>query len=94
MARPTLSDEKKRKSVSISLRQDILALAEETGNKSQFFERSVEACKGILELMNDLREGKAKKADVLEEIEDIVDAWDALRDESMPFENATKVKRA
>jgi hypothetical protein len=79
-----MNDDKKRRAVSISLRPDILALADATANKSQFFEQSVEACRGILELMNELRRGKAKRADVLEEIEDIVDAWGALSDETAP----------
>lgn len=90
MARPTLRADKKRKAVSISLRQAILKMAEETGNRSQFFERSVEACSGILELMSDLRSGKATRADVLEEIGDIIDAWDALKDEIVPFTKAKK----
>lgn len=59
-------------------------MAESTGNKSQFFERSVDACAGILALMQDLQKGRAKRADVMEEIEDIIDAWDALRDEKIP----------
>ena len=93
MGRPTLSEAKKRKAVSISLKKEVLALAESTGNKSQFFERSVEACTGIRELMAALKAGEASRADVLEEIEDIVDAWDALRDELVPLPKPKK-KRA
>ncbi len=83
MGRPALKEEAKRQTVSITVRPDILALAETSSNKSQFFERSVEACRGILELMQELQAGKAKRADVLEEIEDIVDAWNSLSDERM-----------
>jgi len=93
MGRPTIDDSKKRKTVSISLRQDILELADQTDNKSRFFERSVETSRGILELMDALRAGKAKRGDVLEEIEDIVDSWKAQFDEYLPYELAEPKRR-
>lgn len=88
MSRPPLKEEKKRKGVSISLRQDILGLADGTDNKSKFFEQSVEACQGITKVIKELRGKKLKASDALEEIEDIIDAWDAQFDEKIPYSGA------
>ncbi len=85
MPRPSLHEDKKRKGVSISLRQDILKLADETDNKSKFFEQSVEVCQGIVEVIKELRKKKLKASDALEEIEDIVDAWSAQFEEKITY---------
>lgn len=74
MPRPPINEEKRRKGVSISLRQDILELADGTDNKSKFFEQSVDACKGIAEIIDELRGKKLKAPDAFEEIGDIIDA--------------------
>ena len=93
MSRPPLREAKKRKGVSISLRQDILSLADGTDNESKFFEQSVEACQGIKEVMKELRGKKLKASDALEEIEDIIDAWDAQFDEKIPYSGASPTKK-
>ena len=83
MARPKIKEEKKRASVSISVRQDTMQLAKDAGNSSRFFEQAADSMMAIGSLMSDLSCGRAKRADVLEDIEDIIDSWYRLRDESL-----------
>lgn len=88
MARPAMKEENKRKSLSVSLRPDVCQMAQDTGNSSQFLERSVEVCLGLKEIMRGIKDGTIKKASGLEELEDIIDAWEAQFDESMELSKA------
>ena len=92
MARPTINENKKRKGVSISLRQDILVLADMTDNKSKFFEQSVEVCQGISEAIKELRNRKIKSSTALEEISDIIDVWESQFEDKVPFTSAPSKK--
>ncbi|MCX6127892.1 MAG: hypothetical protein NTX25_02365 [Proteobacteria bacterium] len=51
MGRPRIEDTKKRKARSISVRQEILKMAESAKNTSVFFESSVDCCKSINDIM-------------------------------------------
>ncbi len=94
MSRPPLKEEKKRKGISISLRQDILRLADDTDNKSKFFEQSVEVCQSISEIMKELSSKKLKAADALEEIADVMDVWEAQFEEKIPYKNRAGLRRS
>ena len=75
MGRPTISKAKRRQQVSLSICPEILEIARASGNSSKFFEESARVCQGVFELMQALIKGEAKRADVLEEIEDLVEIW-------------------
>jgi hypothetical protein len=86
MARPKIKEDKKRASISITVRQDTMQLAKEAGNSSRFFEQAADSMMAIGSLMSDLTCGRAKRAEVLEDIEDIIDSWYRLRDESLSID--------
>lgn len=85
MGRRKLDNRKKRKQISISVRPDILELAERTDNSSRFFERSVECANGIRQVIEKIQSGEFSNDRAWEEIEDIVDNWDAQFDEGVPL---------
>lgn len=94
MGRPAMKPEKKKQGLSVSLPAEIVDLAASTGNSSLFVQRSIETCRGLFECLSELRDGKMKRPDFAEEIEDLLDSWNAQFDEYMPIERALPKKGA
>lgn len=91
MGRPKISEKSKRVPISVSVSQDVKELAERSENASRFFERSVNTCRAINDVLAQLGEGKTTKEAVLgalEDIEDLMAGWDAQLEEKMPLEKA------
>jgi hypothetical protein len=85
MSRPKINPNKKRVAVSVSLRPDIIDLAERTENKSRFFEVSVDVAKSLKSLLEDIKEHKINFEDATEELEDLMDVWDAQFDRTVEY---------
>lgn len=91
MGRPKINEKKRRVTISVSVSQDVKELAERSENASRFFERSVNTCRAINDVLSQIGEGKTTKEVVLgalEDIEDLMAGWDAQLEEKMPFEKA------
>ena len=85
MSRPKINPNKKRIAVSVSLRPDIIDLAEKTENKSRFFEVSVDIAKSLRELVDEIKKQKIDFVDATEELEDLLDVWEAQFDRSVAY---------
>lgn len=92
MGRPKKSEATKRQGLSISVSPEIKALAEASGNSSQYFESAVRTCRAISDVFKTL--GKSVKKDVfieaMEDVEDMVTVWERQFDETLPFAPASK----
>jgi len=89
MARPKIADEsKKRTRLSISVSQDVKAVAEKSGNASRYFEDAVHSMNAIAKICKRL--GKRINAndllDAMEDIQDIAACWESLGEETFSWE--------
>ncbi|MBI2601881.1 MAG: hypothetical protein HYW48_02395 [Deltaproteobacteria bacterium] len=78
--------------MSVSLRPDIVELAERTENKSKFFETSVDVVMSLRELVAELKKRKMDITRATQDLEDLVDVWEAQFDSSVPFSSARTKK--
>jgi len=94
MARPRLSDQKKKVAVSISVSREMAELAEATGNSSHFFQTSAECGRALALLVQKLRVKALSLKEAMEDVEDIADIWMREFDGTIPFEALEERKRA
>jgi hypothetical protein len=89
MGRPKIPQKDRRMCLSVSLKPEILALAEQTANRSHFMETSVEVCRAVSQALGKLREGDITKKAFMEDVEDAVSIWMAEFDETVEHDGET-----
>ena len=93
MVRAKIKDERKRVDVTISIRQDVVALANKADNASRLYENSVNICQSISILMKKLKAGKANIDDVMNDISDLTSLWESRFEEKIELRTIAKQKK-
>lgn len=87
MGRPKLQEERKKVSISITVRPEVAELASDANGRSNFFERSVDCSRGVSKILQRFQKSNQSRTDVerfLEDLSDVVSVWDSQFEESLP----------